>query len=472
MSSLILIFSFFTPLSYSICNAEEYVFFINLNNSYDEDAAVEHGAQKSHREILRFPIATPDQLNRIQILSDEKKTLLNSIGFDNCNGNNLVCTSLKQSLNKTIAELASLKNKFLVTEETLVDFLSLNREKKISSIVISGSHATGVFSGINGDISDIDISNAVERSGVQKESIVALHLIGCYTVSPTSLLENWLVRFPSVKLFTGYFSKAPRHDRPVGWQYLIGLIENEAQFASLCDSSTLLKKLKGLKSSKLLNAAIYTCGYYVSPKETYELKASKSSCDYLTRKFNSEVLTYNCYLDAKVSSCLNPPEDSISNPIRIFYETLQKISVCKSENQHTDLGLVTREQTIRLLFFDNIKENLIGNHHAFIAKLDQSLAAYNAPKQLHFYDVNYISRKELLDRLKLFGTYLNDSLRILSQATSMADGRFFSITKQREIYDVLVKVMINLSDECVPFAWVEPNQVFKSQCIIDFEQTL
>jgi hypothetical protein len=130
-------------------SAEDFVLFVDMNNSTQEVKAAREAAGKSGRKLVVLPELPEKERKKIIRLTDE----LNAIRRKQ----KKICYVSKpdrntcDALNKKYVEMEESKSKLVaphtITPEKFAAFLAANKDKTFSSVVISGHDGTGSFSG-------------------------------------------------------------------------------------------------------------------------------------------------------------------------------------------------------------------------------------------------------------------------------------------------------------------------------------
>lgn len=447
------------------------VLFIDMNNSPQEIKAARESAEKSGRKLVVIP----------EVSDKDRKKLMNQIAELNALRTkvNTLCYSEKpdkqacDAKKKQYVELETKKSAaaatFQLTEEKLNAFLAANKDKTFSSVVISGHDGTGSFSGEFGRISDTGIAEALGKYPSLKDSIRTLHLWGCYTTSPGSLMLNWKKNFPNTSLITGYEGRAPLADKPAGWHYLKGVLAKEPELLKAGDSAKLQKLLKKIPGANQVTAAIYACEDYASLKDHYNIADLKHRCDDVKPQIKEKGPEFECYLKAQDEKCANPPENVGSGPVRQFYELLHKASACEEITNDSIFGTYSRDTAIRLVFSREIQKNFGHIYAKKLADVDDILAKMGAPERLRFKDIASLDRREVLQRADELLAFLQKQKRdpFLDPNGFKVSERDAELAMLQTFQQNFTQIMGSLRTSCVPFNWTEPDQKEKSECFAE-----
>lgn len=450
-------------------SAEEYVLFIDTNNSPLEIKAAREAAEKSGRRLLVMPdISEKDRKAYLQM--GAKLDAARAIYEKACDGKNeTACRESEKKFNEAEKSKSDLLETFQLTEEKVSGFLAAHQNKTVSSVVISGHDGTGSFSGEFGGVSDIYLATELEKYPNMKNAIRTLHLWGCYTTSPGSLLLNWKKHFPNISLLTGYEGRAPLADKPAGWHYLKGVLAKEPELLRAGDSAKLQRLLKKLPGANQVTAAIYSCGDYATNKEHYSLTELDQRCNALRPQLEDKGPEFECYLKGSEEKCANPPEDIARGSVRQFYELLHKSAACTQISKDQVFRTYSRDSAIRLVFGREVQKNFENIYAKKLSEIDETLEKLGAPERIRFKKVGSLSRREVLQRID----DLLDFLR-KQKHDPMQDPEKFEITERdaqiaslRQFQERISNTLAQLPDFCVPFNWTEPNQKQKSDCMTE-----
>lgn len=450
-------------------SAEDYVLFIDMNNSSLEVKAAREAAEKSGRKLLVIP-ELPEKDRKTLVRLAEQTNAAKKQYQKACAGPKVDKAACEEK-SKLYEEASNKKSKFAdqfkLTSERLDQFLAANKDKSFSSVVISGHDGTGSFSGEFGQLSDTYVAEALGKYPSLRDSIRALHLWGCYTTSPGSLLLNWKKNFPHTSLITGYEGRAPLGDKPAGWHYLKGVLAQEPQLVRAGDSAKLQKLLKKIPGAIQTNSGLYACGEYATLKDHYNIADLQHRCEDIKPQLAEKGPEFDCYLKANEEKCANPPEDVGRGPVRQFYEILHKSSACGEITNDDIFRTYSRDSAIRLVFAREVQKNFGAIYAGKLGEIDEMLVKLGAPERLRFKDIAQLSRREMLQR----GDELLAFLRKMKSDPFQDPAKFQVTERDAEIASLfsfqqhLTRVMTQLSAGCVPFSWTEPDQKEKSECV-------
>jgi hypothetical protein len=463
MNSIFFLFLFlFPPL------AQADILFLDMNNSSKEVAAAQESALKSKRKLIVFPKNSPEAIKALQQAKDEYVALGKNYEATCAEQKSIDCRKLTEEMTKKSAEITAAQTKMELNINELKAFLSDREGKKqpITSIVISGHDGTGTFSGSFGQIGDAELAGLFDQYPLLRENVRSLHLWGCYTTSPGSLMLNWKRHFPNTALISGYEGRAPLNDKPAGWQYLKGVLAAEPALLEITDHKKLKKALRKLPGALLTHAAISVCDSYASNKESYSFAEMSDLCVQLKDQLMKTSSSFDCYYKATKEECADPPTNTSSGPVREFYEILQKSSACSEISNDSIFRTYSRDQAIRLVFSKEVQKNFSRIYQAELADADQLLSELGAPSGLTFSGLEKLSRKDLLKKIQELQNFLqakmpDATLDPKSLEFGETEAKLHSLAK---LHSVLSSTMVNL-DNCVPFEWVEPNENTPSSCV-------
>ena len=340
-------------------SADSFVLFVDMKNSTQEVKAAREAAEKSGRKLVVVPdLPAKDRKQLIRLteqVREAKKQFKKACSGDKVD--KAVCDEKSKIYDDLDDKKTQLADGFKLTREKLAAFLAANKEKEFSSVVISGHDGTGSFSGEFGRLSDQAIAEELGKYPAQRDSIRALHLWGCYTTSPGSLLLNWKKHFPNTSLITGYEGRAPLGDKPAGWHYLKGVLAQEPELVRAGDSAKLQKLLKKIPGAINTHSGIYACGEYATIKDHYNINDLQHRCEDVKPQIQEKGPEYECFLKASEEKCANPPDDVGRGPVRQFYELLHKASACGEIMKDGIFRAYSRDAAIRLVFSREVQKN-------------------------------------------------------------------------------------------------------------------
>lgn len=443
------------------------VLFLDLNNSAKEVEAARAAAKKSGREFVVFPDNPKEAKQKYIRASSDYASFYKSFQ-KKCSNGGPTC----EELEKKRLELSDSKSTALqalaLDNAKLKTFLAEReaQKKPFSSVVISGHDGTGSFSGDFGSIGDAELATMIEDLPLLKESIRSLHLWGCYTTSPGSLMLNWKKYFPHAAMISGYEGRAPLNDKPAGWNYLKGVLAREPELLKITDHKKLQKALRAIPGAQQTHAAILVCDNYASNTDSYDMGELETRCIALKKQLEDNSEEYQCYVRAAEDKCSDPPKDVGAGPVRKFYEILHKTSACTEISNDQIYRTYDRDQAIRLVFAKEVQNNFARIYDADIKEADAILADLGAPPSIRFTGLEDMTRQEMLKRTQALNAYIDSQTDDPEMDPKLIN---FS-EKQAKLYALanfqmgLTSTMMNLSSSCVPFNWTEPNKLELSTC--------
>jgi hypothetical protein len=460
-ASVLLLFGFI-PL------ARADILFLDLNNSPKEIAAAQEAAAKSNRKLIVLPSHSPAQVKQLNQLKMESTKLTKE--YDKkCKSNGTPeCLALSDRFNKKYNEYVEFQKTLHFDPESLRNFLRErdSTKKALTSVVVSGHDGTGTFAGVFGRVGDEELAKIFGEFPYLSGNVRSLHLWGCYTTSPGSLMLNWKRHFPNTALISGYEGRAPLNDKPAGWHYLKGVLAAEPALLETTDHEKLKKALAKIPGALQTHAAISVCDNYASNKESYNFAELEVRCRTLKQQLEEKGDAYNCYLKAATDECADPPANTGAGLVREFYEVLHKASACSQILTDPIYRTYSRDQAIRLVFAKEVQKNFARIYGQEIAEVDKMLAELGAPADVRFAGMEKMSRRDFLLRTQKLQNFIQsqwpDFERDLNSFKfGEREGKLHSLAFFQA---ALSGTLVNL-DHCVPFEWVEPNENTPSKCV-------
>ena len=112
-------------------------------------------------------------------------------------------------------------SRYLSLKNAETEFQKLEDLKiEISSLVISGHHSGGDYSGRTGQLDDQAFRKFSRQFPNTLGKIQVLILMGCETANLGACELIWKPAFPSLKLILGFSGSAPLSQRPAGSKFL------------------------------------------------------------------------------------------------------------------------------------------------------------------------------------------------------------------------------------------------------------
>jgi len=132
--------------------------------------------------------------------------------FFNINGNTSSITTIQQYLDPRDEAMSVFPNRDIqrITHKQLPKILKYRAKINPRTVVISGHHGGGRFSGINGELLRADLKEYVERFPNFFSHEDNLVLRGCYTatIKEVATQNGWHTRFANADFIAGYERKA------------------------------------------------------------------------------------------------------------------------------------------------------------------------------------------------------------------------------------------------------------------------
>lgn len=476
-NNLFIYFIIFLALPFSAARAD--VLFLDVNNSPKEIEAAEKAAKKSGRKLVVVPDVdkeTRARLNDLQRRSndiqDQKIDICTKAGR-----NTPECAQITEKYREIRTAFEALQAEHKISPSLIeAEIAKRARENKpFSTMIISGHDGTGEFSGVFGEITDQEISGLIAKYPTQANSLRSLHLWGCYTTSPGSLLNNWLHHFPHLSLVSGYDDQAPLNDKPYGWKYLAGVLEKEDELMQATDAKKLQRLLKQIPGANQTHAAIYACGSFASNGDYYELADLALKCDNFISEVKRLADPYLCFKNAKEPGCENPPDQTSQGPVREFYEALHKADACRNlEIGDWDNMDFNRDEVLRLIFYKEVKVNFARIYGKDLEEIDQYMDKMGVDPKARFKNVGEMSRKEMMEAMEALGKYLQtktghefplDERSKGSQIKPKAKDLSAEIKPLVALHRSISRTLVNLNSFCVPFNWIEKNASETTRCV-------
>lgn len=462
MKALLLTLLFLSPL------AQADVLFLDLNNSPKEIEAARAAAKKSGRAFKVIPDPAPAMRQKATFLTQKGAQLFRKFER-NCKGPAPECEKLLAAIEQVRFEKSELVSKMQFDKNKLRDFLAERERsgKPLSSIVVSGHDGTGHFSGDFGGVGDKELAETLEEFPSTKNGLRSLHLWGCYTTSPGSLMLNWKKHFPNVSLISGYDGRAPLNDKPAGWHYLKGVIEREPELLRIQDHKKLKAALLKIPGARTMHAAVQVCDNYATTKDSFNLREMSSRCETYKQQIQNSSETYDCFVRAQDDKCSDPPQNTTSGEVRQFYEVLHRAAACSEMNPDQIFRTYSRDQAIRLVFLREVRKNFARIFGKEIRETDTFLKELGAPDHLRFTGIAEMSRQELTRKTEELLKFVNslDTDPMMDPASLSFGEKEAKLQSIREFQRSLTSTLINLSADCVPFNWTEPDKNDPSSCV-------
>jgi|GEM_PF-5234737 len=445
-------FTAFLAAIFILIPASADVLFFDLNLSDGEVDAAKRAAEKRHEKLLVYPqIDAKTRANYktvIKKIADHNKLLLTSKCYTYPDTNQCQDAIKKSGI---LSEELSEQDKFFDGKRLRQGDLSkileeLNKKQtKISALVISGHDGNGHFSGKVGNFDEKDIAKAVNDHPPAGENLRSLFLWGCYTGTVGTLSSTWKAAFPKVEMIAGFDGSAPLGTKKASETYLEDALVQEKKLTSIKDQKQLKRAFDSIRDIKMMHASVCVGNNLVNNKGVIDITESVKICSNLDK--NKVKALYMCYKNAETAKCANPPADTHNSELRDLYNQLQLTSQCyKSNFDAPDLKAL-----IRLIYFENVKNNFINLHSESMDKLNSLLRQLGAPDEALLLDIKKSSRAEILNKL-------NKARDFIQKRQKNTDYLTDAFRPELEVASsALFEAQYVLGDLSTPFPWVEPD---------------
>jgi hypothetical protein len=301
---------------------------------------------------------------------------------------------------------------------------------EITTIVASGHSEGETFLGTKGYVGTFDaLAQKYPKAAAQVRSFFGL---GCYTGTPYAAGE-WQRRFPGATVIAGFSGLAPTGDFSASFLTQVYTTIADAQ-KKAGSSQKLAEKLAGDKAAreglertlqtldamKATTGSYSVCGDFHDPKPMTKEK--------LEHQVNDLGGIYAQYFQG--SKDLPKPHDE--SPLRAYYSTVQHYLRYAPDARKADLKK-SMEQSVRLLYFDNVRKHWMKDHGADLKKLNEALKAANYP-YVPEDDVTKMSRYQIVETANKLEMWRSRDKALQATADSFVS---------------------QLRDLDVPFPWIE-----------------
>lgn len=433
------------------------ILFLDFNGSAGEVAAAKKAAAKRGEKLIVLPQISNEEKKALEKNRNEWKKVQTEVAKTCTGGTSAQCTQVVEKSIKIDEDYLKLVAKKAVNSKSLPKELEKLKiqNTKITSLVISGHDGNGYFSGTFGGINESDLSELSKQHSEVFSNIRSLLLWGCYTTNINSVNYKWKKILPHADIIAGFDGKAPLGIRAGSATYLEDILTQEKELTQIQDKKRLQKYFTKFRNIREMNAALCAGSNYVTNQEAMNLDEIYGMCKNVDVANIKKI--YYCYKNAETPACQNPPSNTANSDLRNIYNQLQTYQHCFVENN--DIELPTPETTIRLIFFDTVKKNIVSHYKEDLSFLDGLLETLHAPQDIRFADLDTLPRGEILSRL-------NKAKDFLARAKGTDHNDFvkaFNNPYTPEI-EIAMNAVANtqsligeLNNTMVPFDWVEPN---------------
>lgn len=450
--------SFYTTLT----NAD--VLFIDFNNSKKEIDAARKASQMRGEKLIVFPMLNDDDA---KLISQLKKELSSSKALYHKCGASPSCDKFSDKVILVEARINEINSKYALNPEGIQKQLAQLDTRKInlSSVVISGHDGNAQFFGTNGAVHERDLEEAFKKCSPVGDSVRSVMLWGCYTANIGSISNSWKKMLPNIELIAGFDGVAPSGEKLASSQYLEDILVQEKKLTAIKDKKQLQAVFKSLKSVPTTNASLCTDNAFVTNKLALSMDEINKVCGSLD--FEKIVSIFNCYKNAVAPNCVNPPQNTSSGELRLVYNKLQETRHCWEWEAPPDFPSL--DVLIRLIFFDNVKKNILKFAKDDFKKLDELMIKLGAPSDLRFSDWENLNRSKVLDRITKINKFIESIIGPFNQP------RYDNplAPEAMIVKDMMYGIQNSFGEMVplvVPFDWVEPTPVSKPLTSFSFDE--
>lgn len=316
-------------------------------------------------------------------------------------------------------------------------------EFTLPTIVASG-HSSGMnFMGRTGSVYAFDA--LLTKYPNVKDGVRHFLGLGCYTGTKYHSLE-WQTRFPNASVIAGFNGIAPSGTWSARFLDQVYSTIGDARIraggtperlaerlgddpASLAD---LKRVLSGLSSVNITVASFQLCEQFYDPKNR-QRKVSKDDVDVGRRALNR-------YLDPTSWNGIEdvPANPHAPSPLRTFYNDVQDYLGSAPSSEREELSKL-KDQTIRLIYFGNVKKRWAREHEGDRAAANVALAAAGAPTIPDAAAIAGMNRKQIIELVNA----LQEKKATVTGMGSEAALRLIDAAQKE------------LKDLDVPFSWID-----------------
>lgn len=316
-------------------------------------------------------------------------------------------------------------------------------EFKLPTIVASGHSSGTIFTGRAGSVYGFDALLAKYPN--MKDGVRHFIGLGCYTGTKYHSLE-WQTRFPNASVIAGFNGLAPSGMWSARFLDQVYSTIGNARIraggtsdrlaerlgddpASLAD---LKRVLSGLSSVNITVATFQLCEQFYDPKNR-QRNVSKEDVDIGRRALTR-------YLDPTSWNGIEdvPANPHAPSPLRTFYNDVQDYLGSAPSSEREELSKL-KDQTIRLIYFGNVKKRWAREHAAELPAANVALAAAGQATLPDADAIAGMNRKQIVELMKK----LQDAK---TSVTGMGSEGAIALI------DAAQKELIDLE---VPFSWID-----------------
>lgn len=436
------------------------ILFIGLNPAAGEIRTARMVAEKRGEGFHYWPQIEKSRLAPIDALAKEEMQIQQRVENSNTD------EGLEKDQDRMVevqAQRLALRDALNVNETSLKAFVKQLEDQnvRLSTVVISGHDGNGMFWGRYADNLTSDIFTAAFALAPHAASTIrTVALLGCYTTSVGALDTYWKKTFPNAHIFGGYDQKGPNSEVASGHDYLKAFLERADKMAATPTQEEFWKLFRQLPQVRQLAASVVSSHFFANNDGGESLQELYDSCADL--RIDSKLrASFNCYYQAQ-KGCENVPKDTAHGAVRLFYEELQDKAFCRGlMTVDSDHSLPTAELVLRLIFFENMRDNLIRLYGQHWIELDNWLQSMGVPKLNLAHQKR--SRAELMTDIRRTRVAVENFGSAISpnQASKDIFIRKFMAMERLEILD---RTLLQLNTGCLPPEWVDPMQTNGSSC--------
>jgi len=374
------------------------ILMIQLNNSPAEVQAAKDAAAARNEHIIVYPEISPEDAQSLMKIDlqveglDSKLKKCNNSRTRDC----LVTENKRYQLQLGKNEISKKYQDYMRTNVPLAKVLQILNEQgiKLSSVILSGNTSLpdfwGDFNPSGYSLNDFTtMFNSVHPLG---DEIRSLYLWGPYTTTFDNMTSSWKKIFPQADLIAGFEDRAPFGYKVASGDYLKQALSREADLATITDLGALRAFYDSIATASQTSGSFFFHDMFASKSKTLNISDWDQTCS--TLNFAQYRNIFQCYYNAE-GKCINPPADDSTGILRRSMAALKKNSHCI---QAKVIDMPDFDVFIRLIYFNNIKNNFHRQYIKDLRNIDATLASLGAPGNILLASkLATLSRKEIIN---------------------------------------------------------------------------
>jgi len=436
------------PVSAQETRGPGVVLFVDFNNAPREVSAAREAAARRGDRLVVLPNLSGEvrgEYDRLLLQIPRLEQQLVALG-----GRNARTAARFDELSRTLQQAreqrSRLRRQNEITPQAIRTALTAIQQSgdRLETLILSGHSSGRSYFGDFGDLNTDELQTLLAPTSGQPSTLQSLYLWGCYTNTLSETLD-WRARFPQLQMILGFDGKAPSSELPASYEMLADAMAKEERIRAARSALEVTRQFRTLRHSLITHSSLTVGSCHVSaenPKDPVSLSQAENCQRTVETLLTLSEASYNRYKAATRGTAFeNPPANPGQGILRAFYNELQRhyhcVTLLNREQQ-----LPSREQVLRLIFFENMRQHFNQAYRVELEELNAWLSQLRPPTELRYPGLppRTASRADVLEFISDLGSVVYDNSPPEALSRFLRNELILSLRALR----------------CMPLTWVEP----------------